>query len=398
MLSLRAKNLKPSPTLALAAKAKELRSQGHDVISLSVGEPDWDTFEKVKAAGIEAIKEGVTKYTPSNGIPALREAIAKQTNQDLNMDYSSDQVSVTTGAKFSIFSALQVLCDPGDEVLIPAPYWVSYPTMSELAGAKPVMITCGPSTHYKLSADLLKASITNKTKVLILNSPSNPTGYLYSKEELKGIAQVLIDYPDIIILSDDIYNRLVFEGDLAPHILQAEPKLVDRTLIINGLSKTYSMTGWRVGWAVGPIEIIGAMNKYQSQSVSCASGFSQQAAITAINETKSELAEALVMLKKRRDFVYQEFSKIDGLQVSPPEGAFYIWADISGHLGKLYKGNKLDTSSDFAKYLLESQMVVSVPGIEFGLDGYLRVSFAINEKSMSEAVSRIKTYIGELKC
>ncbi|MCB0384963.1 MAG: pyridoxal phosphate-dependent aminotransferase, partial [Bdellovibrionales bacterium] len=272
MLADRVASLKPSPTLALAAKAKELKKQGHDVYSLTVGEPDWDTFEQIKAAGIEAIKSGQTKYAPANGLPELREAICEQTILDLGHHYDADQVTVSAGAKFVLYSALQSLINPGDEVIIPSPYWVSYPTMVELAGGLPVIAACGPETGFKLTANALERTITPKTKMIILNSPSNPTGSVYSMEEWKQIGDVLKKHKQVIVLSDDIYNRLVFDSsDVAPHILQATPDLADRTVVINGVSKTYSMTGWRLGWAVGPKDVIKAMTNLQSQSVSCAS-------------------------------------------------------------------------------------------------------------------------------
>ncbi len=397
MISKRAQSLQPSPTLALATKAKELRAQGHDVISLSVGEPDWDTFDAVKKAGILAIENGETKYAPSNGIPELREAIAQQVNEDLNLKYKSTDVTVSTGGKFILFSAMQCICDPGDEVVIPAPYWVSYPVMAELAGAKPVTVVCDESTQFKLTPELLEKSITSKTRLLILNSPSNPTGFYYSKKELKELAKVLIKHPKIVVISDDIYNRLVFEeSGLAPHLLMAEPQLKSRTLIVNGVSKTYSMTGWRLGWALGPEEIIKAMNKYQSQSVSCASPFTQKAAVQAITKGEHDLSESLLKLKNRRDFVYEGLSQISGINLMEPQGAFYAWVNVSSYFGKSFKGKAIKTSKDFAQALLEDQMVVAVPGGDFGLEGYLRMSYALSEDKMKEALVRIQVFVDQI--
>ncbi len=398
MLSERAKSLKPSPTLALAAKAKELKAEGKDVISLSVGEPDWDTFQSIKRVGIEAIESGCTKYSPANGLPELRSAIAKQTNSDFGMDYNPNDVTVTTGGKFVIFSALQVLCNPQDEVIIPAPYWVSYPTMVELADGLPRVVLCDKASGFKLTPKLLRENINEKTKILILNSPSNPTGCMYTEAELKALSEVLLEHPKIVILSDDIYNRLVFNGEgLAPHILKVEPRLKDRTLVLNGASKTYSMTGWRVGWAVGPNEIISAMTKFQSQSVSCACTFSQKATLQAIENGTKELEEAKRLLKFRRDFVYEQINTLPNIKSAEPEGAFYVWPDISFYLGKQFKGKKLKTSRDFCQALLEDQMVAAVPGIEFGLDGYLRISYALNEDRMSEAIKRIECFIEKIQ-
>ena len=278
MLAERVKNLKPSPTLALAAKAREMKKNGLDVISLSVGEPDWDTFAPVKEAGKADIDQGFTKYLPASGLAELREAVCRQTNADLGTDYKTSQVTITTGAKFVVFAAMQALIDPGDEVIIPAPYWVSYPTMAELAGGVPVAVACDKADGFKLSADKLRAAIGPKTKMLLLNSPSNPTGQVYTKEEFSALAEVLRQHPKMVVLSDDIYNRLVFdESGLAPHLLQAAPDLAERTVLVNGVSKTYSMTGWRVGWGIGPEAVIAAMGKYQSQSVSCACSISQKA-------------------------------------------------------------------------------------------------------------------------
>lgn len=397
MLSEKAKSLKPSPTLQLAAKAKELKAEGHDVISLSVGEPDWDTFDSIKKAGVEALEKGQTKYTPSNGIPELRQAIADQFKKDVGLDYAPDQVTVSSGAKFIIFAALQMICDPGNEVVIAAPYWVSYPTMVELAGGMPRVVICDKTSNFKLTPELLKESISKKTKCVILNSPSNPVGNMYSLEELKALGEVLKEHPNIVVLSDDIYNRLVFnEKGLAPNLLEACPELQDRTIVVNGPSKTYSMTGWRLGWALGPKEIISAMTKYQSQSVSCAAGFTQAAVTHAIKNSDEELKQALVKLKQRRDFVYDKLSEVEGIQVNPPEGAFYIWPDVSSFFGKTYEGNKIKSSKDFSAFLLEDQMVVAVPGIEFGLDGYLRISYALSEDRMSQAIDRIKAFIAKL--
>lgn len=265
MLSKRALKLKPSPTLALVAKAKELEKKGHDIISLTVGEPDWPTFEAASVAGIEAIQKGITKYTAAGGTVELRKSISERTKKDLNQDYSVQEIAVTGGAKFSIFAALQVLCDSGDEVLIPSPYWVSYPMMAELADATPRLVTCNEDVHFKLTAESLRKNLNENTKVFLFCSPSNPTGFIYSKEELKKLSEVLKDYPRVVIISDDIYHRLMFDGEYrAPHILDVAPELKSRTVLINGGSKAYSMTGWRIGWAIGPQKIIQAIADYAS--------------------------------------------------------------------------------------------------------------------------------------
>ncbi len=397
MISKRALNLKPSPTLALAAKAKEMAAQGHDVISLSVGEPDWDTFECAKAAGIKAIQDGFSKYTPSNGIPELRKAIAIQTSSDLKTTYAADDVTVSSGGKFTLFAALQCAIDPGDEVIIPAPYWVSYPVMVELAGGVPVTPVCDESVNFKLTPSILQKHITPKTKMLILNSPSNPTGLMYTREELAALAQVLRDHPKVLILSDDIYNRLVFSGELAPHILHVAPELKPRVLVMNGASKTYSMTGWRVGWALGPAAWVKAMNNYQSQSVSQAASMSQKATLAAIELGEPELRASMKELVARKNAALKMIAGIPGLKAPSPDGAFYVWLDVRGLLGKSFQGAKIAGASDFSNALLESQKVAVVPGNEFGLDGYVRLSFALKLERMTQAFERIKNFAAGLQ-
>lgn len=389
MLSQRAQNLKPSPTLAIAAKAKELAAQGHKVISLSVGEPDWDTFEAIKRAGIDAIQSGQTKYAPAAGLPDLKSEIAKRTNRDLGTDYTPAQVTVTAGAKFVLFSAMQVLLDAGDEVLIPAPYWVSYPTMAELAGANPVIV--------EASASGLEQRITPKTKILLLNSPSNPSGEVLSKEDLTAIADVLRKHPRIVVISDDIYNRLVFDGSkLAPHILQVAPDLKDRVIVVNGASKSFSMTGWRLGWAVGPQKVIAAMNSYQSQSVSCASPFTQLAVLTGLKQCDAEVEESVRLLKTRRELFVNGLNKIEGVEAQMPSGAFYVWANVQKLMGKTWNGRDLTGTRELAEALLEAEKVAVIPGIESGVEGYLRLSFALGEKDLSEAVNRIGRFVHSL--
>lgn len=398
MLAKRVAQLKPSPTLALAAKAKELKKQGHDVFSLTVGEPDWDTFETVKKAGIEAIQAGQTKYAPAEGSPELRTAICQQTVLDLGVHYEPSQVTVSAGAKFILYSAFQCLIDPGDEVIVPAPYWVSYPTMVELAGGVPVIAQCGTKEGFKLTPEILRRHLNSRTRMLILNSPSNPTGAVYSRQELSALADILKQFPQVTIVSDDIYNRLIFTGEeVAPHILQAAPELANRVLVVNGVSKTYSMTGWRLGWALGPLEVIKAMTNLQSQSVSCASPFTQVAALEAIRSGKGALAPYLKKLQLRRDFVFDSLAKMPGVTVQKPDGAFYIWPDISSLCGKAFKGKSLDGCSAFARVLLEEELVAVVPGAEFGTPGFLRLSFALSEERLGKALMKLETFISRLQ-
>jgi aspartate aminotransferase len=398
MLSKKARGLKPSPTLAIAAKAKELSAQGHSVISLSVGEPDWDTFPSVKAAGIHAIEAGQTKYAPANGTPQLRTAIAHQTSKLLGVEYKPSEVTVSAGAKFILFGALQMLCDPGDEVLIPAPYWVSYPTMAELVDGVPVIVHSDELSGFKAHAHHIEKKITAKSKVLILNSPSNPTGQVYTREEIEGIAGLMRKYPRLVVISDDIYNQLVFDGQtVAPHILHVAPDLKDRVVVVNGASKTYSMTGWRLGWALGNEALIKAMSNYQSQTVSCAAPFTQAAALAALQEGDAQVKEHLKTLITRRDSFVDALNSIPGWRAGLPQGAFYVWADIRALLGRTWHDKPLKNSSDVAEALLDSQKIAVVPGGESGLEGYLRLSFAVHERDLSEAVRRIRIFMEEVK-
>jgi aspartate aminotransferase len=398
ILSDRTKKLKSSPTLELAAKGRKLKAEGHDVISLAVGEPDWDSFSVAKQEGIESIQKGFTKYVPANGIDELRKAIVDTIKKDLSLDYSPDQVTVTSGGKFSIFACLQVLLNKTDEVLIPIPYWVSYPDMTELAEGKAVFVPSTEKNNFKITAQDLESKITKNSKLLILNSPSNPTGAMYSKQELKSIADVLKKHPQVLILSDDIYNKLVFTPDgLAPHILQVAPELKDRTIMINGASKTYAMTGWRIGWAIGPQEIISAMTKYQSQSVSCAASFTQRATFKAIVEGDKELKEVQKKLLERKNFAIQEISKVKDVSCFNPDGAFYLWINIQKCLGKKFKDANVAGSREFSNMLLEDQKVIAVPGAEFGQEGYIRLSFAIENSRMTEAFRRMNSFIESLK-
>lgn len=397
MLSKRARSLKPSPTLAIAAKAKELAAQGHAVISLSVGEPDWDTFPAIKDAGCQAIQAGQTKYSPSNGTPQLRTAIAKRTHELLGVEYKATEVTVSAGAKFILFGALQMLLDPGDEVLVPAPYWVSYPTMVELADGVPVIVPSDELTGFKPHAVHFEKKVTPKTKVLILNSPNNPTGQMYTRPEIEDLVKFLRRHPQITVISDDIYNELVFEGDkVAPHILHVAPDLKDRVLVVNGASKSYSMTGWRLGWALGNEEIIKAMSNYQSQSVSCAAPFTQTAALAGLQSCGPDIARGVELLRERRNLFVEALNKVPGWRCGLPQGAFYVWADIRALLGRKWQGKRMETSNDVAAALLESQYVAVVPGAESGLDGYLRLSFAVHERDLNEAVKRIHQFTGSL--
>lgn len=396
-LSKRAQNLKPSPTLFLVAKAKELAAQGHDVLSLTVGEPDWGTFEAPAKAGIEAIEKGITKYTAASGTLELRRAIAEKIKSELGLDYGVKNISVASGAKYVIFSALQMLCSPGDEVIIGTPYWVSYPTMVELADGVPVIVECGEKENFKMTPEKLKAAISPKTRAFLFCSPSNPTGLFYSMDELKALAEVLRQHPQVAIISDDIYNRLVFDGtQVAPHILQAAPDLKDRTVLINGGSKAYSMTGWRIGWAAGPENIINSMADYQSQSTGSPSSIAQYALQVGLQKCEPDIANVVKLLVKRKNFGMNEFKSLPQFKVAEPNGAFYFWVDIRDCLGKTFKGRAVKTSKDFCGILLEEFFVATVPGSECGTEGYMRLSFAVSEETMSRALARMREFVSQL--
>ncbi len=399
MLSQRALSLKSSPTLALVSKAKQLSAMGHDVISLTVGEPDWETYPAAAAAGISAIQTGFTKYTAAQGTIELRTAISRRIKLDLNFDYNPQtEMTVTSGAKFSIFSALQVLCDIGDEVIIHSPYWVSYPTMAELAGAVPKIIHCDESVNFKLTAENLEKNINSKTKVFLFCSPSNPTGFIYSESELRALADVLNKFPRICVITDDMYNRLMFNKvKVAPHILQVAPELKNRTVIINGGSKAYSMTGWRIGWAIGPEKIIKAIGDYASQSTGAPSSISQKAAEVALENSEPDIEKTNDMLKLRLQSALDKFKEISEFKIFKPDGAFYLWINIEKALNKKYNHQIVSSSALFSQILLEDFFVATVPGEEFGHPGYLRLSFAIESVRFNQAVDRMKTLIQKMQ-
>ncbi len=389
-------NIEASPTLVLVSKAKELMRQGKDVISLSVGEPDWPTMDVAKKAGIESIEQNFTKYTPATGILPLREAIAQQVNDDFGTQYQPENVATATGGKFVIYSLLYSLLNSGDEVLIPSPYWVSYPSIVQLCGATSKIITTSEQNQFKLTPDLLEKAIGPKTRLLLLNSPSNPTGFLYTQEELNELAKVIVKHPQLLVMSDDIYNRLSFDHKVAPHLLQSGQDLSSQLFIVNGVSKTYSMTGWRIGWAVGDSAIMSAMGKLQSQTTSSACSVSQKAALAAIQHGEPELKTCIELLRQRRDHVFPLLNHLPGVNVLKPDGAFYMWTNVSGCFGKSYKGQPIQCSQDFAQLLLENYSVVVVPGEPFGQDGYIRISYALQKERMNEAVDRMAKFIDEL--
>jgi aspartate aminotransferase len=383
--------VKPSPTMAVTAKAAELKAAGKDVIGLGAGEPDFDTPNHVKEAAIEAIRRGETKYTAVAGTPALKKAICDKFKRENGLTYAANQVLAGTGAKQVLFNALLATVNPGDEVIIPAPYWVSYPDMVLFAEGKPVIVSCGEERRFKLAPEALDKAITPKTKWLILNSPSNPTGAAYSREELKAIADVLLKHPHVWVMADDIYEHLAYDNFTFHTIAQVEPKLYDRTLTVNGVSKAYAMTGWRIGYAGGPKELISAISDIQSHSTSNPSSISQAASVAALNGPQDFLQEWKASFAKRRNLVADALNAIPGVQCQLPEGAFYVFPSIKGLLGKKTpQGKKLTNSMEFCNYLLEEALVASVAGSAFGLEGHFRISYATSEKVLTEAMSRIK--------
>jgi len=396
-LAKRTQLMKASPILALAAKANELKAQGKDVISLTVGEPDWPIADHIKEAAIESIKANKSKYTPSNGIIELRKAVALQTSEQLKVKYEVSEITVTSGAKMILFAALQALCEPGEEVILIAPYWASYTTMVELAEAHVKTVVCDSRSDFKLLPEQLEKAISPRTKAILLNSPSNPTGKVYTHAELEALAKVLRKHPHVVILSDDIYNRLMFSGEpVAPHILHVAPDLKDRTLVMSGASKSFAMTGWRLGWACGPKILIDAMTAYQSQSVSCANATAQWASLEAVEHGDQTVKKSVQNLKERCDFWMKELKQIPNTVAHRPDGAFYIWFEIKNYLGKKYHGKEMKSSIDMSQVLLEDYLVAVVAGLEFGLEGYFRFSFAIENSKAKDACSRLAKFFASL--
>ena len=387
----RLKRIKPSPTIAVTNKAKELKAAGKDVIGLGAGEPDFDTPDFIKDAAKAAMDAGDTKYTAVDGTPALKDAIIEKFKRDNSLTYERDQITVGTGGKQVLYNALMASVNPGDEVIIPAPFWVSYPDMTLLAEGTPVPVSCKAENNFKLQADELEAAITPKTKWLILNSPSNPTGGAYSWDEMKALTDVLLKHPHVYIMSDDMYEHLVYDGFKFCTPAEVEPQLYDRTLTINGVSKSYSMTGWRIGYAGGPKELIKAMAKIQSQSTSNPSSISQAAAVEALNGDQSFLAPRNDAFKNRRDIVVDMLNEAEGITCIKPEGAFYVYPSCAGCIGKTTPDGKLiESDEDFVTYLLEAEGVACVQGEAFGLAPYFRISYATSEEALKEACTRIQ--------
>jgi aspartate aminotransferase len=389
--------IKPSPTVAAGQKARELRATGRDIISLEAGEPDFDTPDSIKEAAIAAIRAGQTKYTPVDGTVALKEAVAAKFKRENGLDYGIEQITIGAGGKHVLFNALMATVNPGDEVIVPAPYWVSYPDMTILAEGTPAIVECPPAKGFKLQPQDLERAISPKTKWLILNSPSNPTGAAYTRAELKALADVLMRHPQVHVLNDDMYEHLVYDDFKFTTIAQVEPGLYDRTLTVNGVSKSYAMTGWRIGYAGGPAPLIKAIAKIQSQSTTNPSSISQAAAVAALNGPQDFIAERGLAFKERRDLVVSMLNQAKGITCHRPEGAFYVFPSCAGAIGmKTPDGKVITTDEDFALYLLMEAGVSVVFGAAFGMSPFFRISYAASIQSLEEACRRIQRACGAL--
>ena len=391
MLADRLYRIKPSPTVAVTAKANELKAAGHDVIGLGAGEPDFNTPEHIKQAAIKAMADNKTRYTAVDGIAELKQAICDKFKKDNNISCTPDMITVGTGGKQVLYNALMASINPGDEVIIPAPFWVSYPDMVLLAEGTPVIVECGQNKNFKITADALENAITDKTKWVILNSPSNPTGVGYTKTDLESLAEVLRKYPHVNIMTDDMYEYLVYDDFKFTTMVEIAPDLQDRTLTCNGVSKAYCMTGWRIGYATGPKPLIKGIAKIQSQSTTNPNTIAQYAALAALNGPVDFLADNNAAFVRRRNFVVSRLNSIDGLQCSMPDGAFYVYPSCAGVIGKKTPdGTLIETDSDYVTYLLEAAGVACVQGTAFGLSPYFRISYATSDTLLDDALNRIE--------
>ena len=398
ILSQRLKKIQPSLTVSINVKANALRAEGRDVLVLAAGEPDFDTPQNICQAAIKAMNEGQTRYVPGKGTPALQQAIVDKFKRDNNLSYNLDEIMVGVGGKHIIYNAMMATLNPGDEVIIPAPFWVSYPDIVMLAEGKPIIVKCDASQDFKITPEQLENNITNKTKWLMLNSPSNPTGAVYSFNELKALSEVLLKYPNVLVLTDDIYEKIIYDDGVFSTIASVEPKMKERTLTLNGVSKAYCMTGWRLGYCGGPREIIAGMNKIQSQSTTSTSSIAMAASVEALSGDQEFINLHNIQFKKRRDMVVENLNQIDGINCSIPPGAFYVYPSCEGIIGKKTSaGNTINTDEDFMNFLLESEGMAGVHGEAFGLSPYFRLSYATDEKTLADACNRIERACNNLK-
>ena len=392
------KRIKPSATMAVTQKARELKAAGKDIIGLGAGEPDFDTPENIKKAAIQAINDGDTKYTPVDGTPELKKAIKAKFKRENNLDYELDEISVGTGGKQIIFNAFSVSLNESDEVIIPAPYWVTYPDVVNYFNGKPIFVQCGEESGFKITPQQLENTINQSTKWFILNSPSNPTGSCYTKNELLELANVLKKYPHVNIMTDDLYEHLIYDDNEFHTFASIAPELKERILTLNGVSKAYAMTGWRIGYAGGNASLIKAMGKLQSQSTSNPTSISQAAAVEALNGDNSFIAERAKVFKGRRDFLINEFTSMNGITCRVPEGAFYVFPSCKGVIGKVDESNnKITNDEEFTTSLLEHAGVAVVQGSAFGLEGYFRISYATSDENLKNACVRMRDFLNKLR-
>ena len=392
------KRIKPSATMAVTQKARELKAAGKDIIGLGAGEPDFDTPENIKKAAIQAINDGDTKYTPVDGTPELKKAIKAKFKRENNLDYELDEISVGTGGKQIIFNALAVSLNESDEVIIPAPYWVTYPDVVNYFNGKPIFVQCGEESGFKITPQQLENTINQSTKWFILNSPSNPTGSCYTKNELLELANILKKYPHVNIMTDDLYEHLIYDDNEFHTFASIAPELKERILTLNGVSKAYAMTGWRIGYAGGNASLIKAMGKLQSQSTSNPTSISQAAAVEALNGDNSFIAERAKVFKGRRDFLINEFTSMNGITCRVPEGAFYVFPSCKGVIGKVDESNnKITNDEEFTTSLLEHAGVAVVQGSAFGLEGYFRISYATSDENLKNACVRMRDFLNKLR-
>ena len=398
ILAERLSRIQPSMTVGINVKANALRAEGKDVLVLAAGEPDFDTPLNIRQAAIKAMDDGLTRYVPGKGTPALQEAIIRKFKEENNISYSTDEIIVGVGGKHILYNAMMTTLNPGDEVIIPAPYWVSYPDIVLLAEGTPIIVPCDEKQNFKITPSQLEKSITPRTKWLMINSPSNPTGAVYAKEELEALGQVLLNNPHVYILTDDIYEKIIYDNNIFYTLAAVVPELKDRTLTLNGVSKAYCMTGWRLGYCGGPKEIIAGMNKIQSQSNTSTSSISMAASVEALSGNQNFISIHNIQFKKRRDMIVEKLNAIEGISCSVPAGAFYVYPNCRGILGmKTPNGDILDTDEQFMSYLLESEGVAGVHGEAFGLSPYFRLSYATSEKILEDACVRIARACQNLK-
>ncbi|CCO07194.1 pyridoxal phosphate-dependent aminotransferase [Desulforamulus hydrothermalis] len=395
-LAERALGISPSPTLSIDAKAKQMKAAGIKVISFGVGEPDFDTPDHIKEAAVAAIQAGETRYTPAGGTLKLKQAIVDKFRRENGLEYQTNQIVVSVGAKHSLYNAFQVLCQPGDEVILPAPYWVSYLEQIKLAGAQAVIVQTREANGFKLTPRELKAAITDKTRVFLLNSPSNPTGAVYSRDELAALGEVLLEH-NITVISDEIYEKLLYDGLEHVSIASLSPQLKENTVVINGVSKAYAMTGWRIGYAAAPAPVAKAMADLQSHATSNPTSIAQAASVEALNGSQAEVAAMVVEFAKRRDYMLERVKALPGVSCPKPGGAFYLYPNVSAYFGKSYQGKTVNSATDLADLLLEVAEVAVVPGIAFGGDDFIRLSYATSMENIKEGMDRIEKLLRQLQ-